>query len=320
MLELEIDRLKEIDGSLKEQLKEAGFKSIKDIVIRGPVEVAKSANLSLGEAAHLCHNASLLLEQLGVIPNSISNTGNNNSTTAKEYITTGSVEMDRLLGGKGVEIGAITEFYGRSWSGKTQICLSLCVMVQKLHSDNKAIFLDTEGKFRPERVSQIAQKKGLNSDKYLQNTKHVRVYNTARLETVIQQDCCSEIAKDSGVKLLVVDSVTSLYRAEYGERHMLSQRQHQLLKVLHILQNMANSYNIAVVITNQVQTTPNEWTNNSDIPIGGNVIAHTSTFRIRLCGSNPDKMWAMLVSSPCYPQDDISFAINEAGIVDVVDN
>lgn len=110
--------------------------------------------------------------------------------------------MDRLLGRKGVETGAVTEFYGHYGSGKTQICLSLCVMVQQLHPDNVAIYLDTEGKFRPERLSQIAQKKGLDSDKYLQNIKHARVHNTARLETVIQQDCCSEIDKDSNVKLL----------------------------------------------------------------------------------------------------------------------
>jgi DNA repair protein RadA len=317
MSELEIDRLKEIDGSLKNQLKEAGFNSIKDIVIRGPVEVAKSVELSLGEAARLCNNASLLLEQLGVIPNNISNIGNNNSTINREYIKTGSVELDRLFGGKGVETGAITELYGHYGSGKTQTCLSLCVMVQQLHPDNTAIYVDTEGKFRPERLSQIAQKKGLKSDRYLQNVKYARVHNTARLETVIQQDCCSEIDKDSDVKLLVVDSITSLYRAEYGERSMLSQRQHQLLKVMHVLQNIAHVHNIAVVITNQIQTTPDGWTSNSDIPIGGNIIAHASTCRIRLRGSNPDKMWATLVSSPCYPQDDINFAITDRGIVDI---
>src|SRR5215203_5393300 len=156
MLELEIDRLKEIDGSLKDQLKEAGLNSIKDIIIRGPVEVAKSAKISLGDAARVCNVASLLLERLGVIPN---NACNNNSTTNKEYIKTGSVELDRLLGGKGVETGAITELYGHSGSGKTQTCLSLCVMVQQLHPDNKSIYIDTEGKFRPERLSRIAQKK-----------------------------------------------------------------------------------------------------------------------------------------------------------------
>jgi DNA repair protein RadA len=86
---------------------------------------------------------------------------------------------------------------------------------------------------------------------------------------------------------------------------------------MHSLQNMAQVYNIAVVITNQVQTSPDELRNTSDVPIGGNIIAHASTFRIRLCGSNPDKMWATMVSSPCHPRDDISFAIDERGLVDV---
>jgi DNA repair protein RadA len=85
---------------------------------------------------------------------------------------------------------------------------------------------------------------------------------------------------------------------------------------MYILKNISHAHNIAVVITNQIQTAPIEWTKNSDIPIGGNVIAHTSTFRIRL----RDRMWAMLVSSPCYPQDDVSFAINDGGIVDVAED
>ena len=83
-----------------------------------------------------------LLQQLGVIPNDISKTGNNNPTPNKEYIKTGSAELDRLLGGKGVETGAITEFYGHSGSGKTQICLSLCLMAQQMVKsyDNHPIF------------------------------------------------------------------------------------------------------------------------------------------------------------------------------------
>ena len=186
MLAFEIDRLKEIDDPIKDQLKEAGFNSIKDIVIRAPVEVAKSTQLSLEEAANLCNNASLLLEQLGVIPNDISKASNNNPTPNKEYIKTGSAELDRLLGGKGVETGAITEFYGHSGSGKTQICLSLCLMAQQLHPDNKAIYIDTEGKFRPERIAQIAHKKGMDANKSLQNIKVVRVLTSARLETIIQ--------------------------------------------------------------------------------------------------------------------------------------
>ena len=130
MLALEIDRLNEIDDSIKDQLKQAGFNSIKDIVIRGPVQVAKSAEIAMEEASSICNKASLLLEQLGIIPNNISEVGNNNSTFNKEYIKTGSTDLDSLFGGKGIETGAITEFYGHSGSGKTQICHTLCVTIQ----------------------------------------------------------------------------------------------------------------------------------------------------------------------------------------------
>jgi hypothetical protein len=89
--------------NLKGAAQKSGFKSIKDIVIRGPVEVAESANLSLDEASYLCNIASLFPEQIGVIPNNISNTGSDSSLAEMEYITTGSVELDKLLGGKGVD-------------------------------------------------------------------------------------------------------------------------------------------------------------------------------------------------------------------------
>src|SRR5215208_7500700 len=102
MLTLEVDGLEEVDNSLREQLKKAGFDSVRDIVIRGPVQVAKLANLEMEEASDICNKASLLLEKSGVIPNGICEVHNNNFTSKKEYIKTGSSEMDSLFGGKGI--------------------------------------------------------------------------------------------------------------------------------------------------------------------------------------------------------------------------
>jgi DNA repair protein RadA len=259
----------------------------------------------------------LLLERLGVIPNYVSEDSNNRLTLNKEYIKTGSAELDSLFDGKGIESGAVTEFYGQSGSGKTQICHTLCVAIQQLHSENKAIYIDTEGKFRPERIAQIANEKGLDCTKVLSNIKSARTLNSSRLETILRQECSSHIAKESNMKLLVVDSIASHYRAEYAGYSMLSQRQHQLNKIMNLLQNMAQVYNIAVVITNQVlNSTHGNW-GNSDKPIGGNIMAHTSTFRIQLHGSNPDCLNSKLISSSCYPQSEKPFAINKGGIANV---
>jgi DNA repair protein RadA len=116
MLALEIDRLNEIDDSIKDQLKQAGFNSIKDIVIRGPVQVAKSAEIEIDEASSICNKASLLLEQLGAIPNSISS--NNSCTFNKEYIKTGSAELDSLFGGKGIETWSSHRILRPIWKWK----------------------------------------------------------------------------------------------------------------------------------------------------------------------------------------------------------
>ena len=122
------------------------------------------------------------------------------------------------------------------------------------------------------------------------------------------------------MKLLVVDSIASHYRAEYAGYSLLSQRQHQLNKIMNLLQNMAQAYNIVVVITNQVLNTTDGIWGNSDKPFGGNIMAHSSTSRIQLRGSNPDCLNSKLISSPCYPQSEKPFAINEGGIADVGKN
>ena len=188
---------------------------------------------------------------------------------------------------------------------------------RQLHPDNKAIYIDTEGKFRPERLAQIAQEKGLDCRKVLSNIKSARTLNSPRLETILRQECSSHIAKEPNTKLLMVDSLTSHYRAEYAGYSMLSQRQHRLNKIMNLLQNMAQVYNIAVVITNQVLNSTDGTCRNSDKPIGGNIMAHSSTFRIQLRGSNPDCLNSKLISSSCYPQNEKPFAINEGGIADV---
>src|SRR3989344_5040728 len=89
------------------------------------------------------------------------------------YITTGSKNLDGLLGGKGVEGRAITEAFGAYGSGKTQVGLSLAVNVQlppeQGGANGKAVFIDTEGTFRPARIKQIAEKIGADGEKVLKN-------------------------------------------------------------------------------------------------------------------------------------------------------
>ncbi|KAK7070461.1 recombinase rad51 [Halocaridina rubra] len=111
-------------------------------------------------------------------------------TTATEFhqkradlvqLTTGSKELDKLLGG-GIETGSITEIFGEFRTGKTQLCHTLAVTCQLPlemgGGEGKCLYIDTEGTFRPERLLAVADKFGLDGSQVLDNIACARAYNS----------------------------------------------------------------------------------------------------------------------------------------------
>src|SRR3989344_4964001 len=124
-------------------------------------------------------------------------------------ITTGSKNLDSLLGGKGVEGRAITEAFGAYGSGKTQVGLSLALNVQlpveQGGANGKCVFIDTEGTFRPARIKQIAEKIGANSEKVLKNIFVARAFNSDH-QILLLEKIGEMIKNGEPIKLLVIDS------------------------------------------------------------------------------------------------------------------
>jgi RecA/RadA recombinase len=84
-----------------------------------------------------------------------------------ERLTTGSENADYLLGG-GLELGAITQFYGASGVGKTHLCHLVCLL---LPPQFQAVYIDTEGTFREEKIKSIAKARGLEWQNALANVQ-----------------------------------------------------------------------------------------------------------------------------------------------------
>ena len=193
------------------------------------------------------------------------------------YITTGSKNLDNLLGGRGIESKAITEVFGAFGSGKTQIALSLAVNVQ-LPKENggangKAVYIDTEGTFRPERVKQFAAGIGANPEKVLKNIFVARAFNSDHQILLI--DKIAEMIKNGEpIRLLIIDSLTAHFRAEYSGRGQLADRQQRLNRYLHDLMKLAENRNLAVLVTNQVMANPAMMFGDPTTPIGGNILGH----------------------------------------------
>jgi len=238
-----------------------------------------------------------------------------------QYITFGSKALDELLGGKGVETGSITEFFGEFGSGKTQIAHQLAVNVQlsvdKGGLEKGAVYIDTEGTFRPERVIQMAKAKGLDPEKVLKNIKVARAYTTE--QQMMFAEKIEDLIKEENfqVGVVVVDSLTSLFRAEYVGRGSLAERQQKLNQHMHTLQKLADLYNFAVIVTNQVMAKPDMLFGDPTAAIGGHIVGHNSTYRIYLRKGKKNTRVARLIDSPHLPEGESVFLIDEEGIKDV---
>jgi DNA repair protein RadA len=232
-------------------------------------------------------------------------------------ITTGSTSLDELIGG-GVETMAITEMYGRFSSGKSQLGFQLAVNVQKPADQGGlsggVLFVDTEATFRPERIVQLAEAQGMDPQAVLKNIQVARAENSDH--QIILMERAEDVIQKNNIKLVIIDSLTSHFRADYLGRGALSERQQKLNKHMHDLQKLSEKYNLAVYVTNQVMDNPGILFGDPTTPIGGHVLAHMSTYRLYVRKSKDDKRIARLVDSPNMPEGEAVFRVTPGGLTD----
>ena len=235
-------------------------------------------------------------------------------------ITTGSRALDQLLGG-GMESMSITEAFGEFRTGKTQLAHTLCVTCQlptRLGGANgKAIYVDTEATFRPERIHSIALHNNLDPALALDNIVVARAF-THEHQAYLLSQVAAKMAEDQ-FSLLVVDSITALFRVDFSGRGELAERQQKLAKMLSQLIKIAEEFNVVVYITNQVVADPggaSMFVADPKKPVGGNILAHASTTRLSLRKGRGDQRICKIYDSPSLPEVECVFSISEQGIVD----
>jgi DNA repair protein RadA len=250
----------------------------------------------------------------------------NNRRRSIERISTGSERLDGLLAG-GIETKAVTQFYGGSGSGKTQICHIMCATVSQNNIrgglDARSIYIDTEGNFRPERIIEIATARGFDVDLTLENIIPYSPIDVKEQERIIEKEIYNDLNendKSRRVKLIVVDSPVALYRSEYVGRKMLSERQQKLYKFMMSLMQLSQKYNLAVVVTNYATTVPDSTMDQDESckPYGGNVMGHATSYGIHLSriATETGIFRAQLVKSSYHPWGEVSFMIKSHGILD----
>lgn len=317
VVEMEIEDIEGVGPTTARKMKEAGISSVMELATSVPDELASDLGGSKETAATFIMGAQRLLRESGVLDNEFT-TADIELEKRRSLLrcTTGARALDELLLG-GIETQAITEFYGEFGSGKSQICHTLCVTSQQPQEESGlgggVIFIDTEGTFRPERVDQIARARGLKSDEVLKKIAICKAYNSSHLELIVKS--MGKYIEDFKAKMIIIDSIISLHRAEFAGRGTLADRQQRLNGIMHKLVRIAEIYNVAIVVTNQVQSTPDTFFGDPTKPAGGHVIGHASTYRIYLRKAGNDRI-ARIVDSPYHPYDDVRITVNEKGIDD----
>jgi DNA repair protein RadA len=308
----DLEDLPGVGEATAEKLRAAGYGDMTTIAAAIPAELSEVADISLDAAGKIINKAkdSITLEY---------STGWDILERRKNIgrITTGSKNLDDLMGG-GVETQALTECYGKFSSGKSQVGFQLSLNVQlpkdKGGLEGKAVFIDTEGTFRPDRIKQMAEAAKMDPKEALGNILVMRAENSDHQVLIV--DKLENILEKENVKLIVIDSLTSQFRADYIGRGALGERQQRLNKHIHLLQRLSDRFNLAVYFTNQVMDNPAILFGDPTTPIGGHIIAHAATYRIYLRKGKESKRIARMVDSPNLPEGEAIFRVMPEGVRD----
>ncbi len=340
MAEDDLEDLPGVGPATADKLVDAGFDSYQGIAVASPAELSNTADIGESTAGDII-NAAREAADVGGFESGAA------VLERREEIgklTWGVQEVDDLLGG-GLETQSITEVYGEFGSGKSQVTHQMCVNVQLPREygglEGSAIFVDSEDTFRPERIDDMVR--GLRDEvlealfeawdveggpddegamedlveAFLDDIHVAKAFNSNH--QILLAEKAKELASESQddakpVRLLCVDSLTAHFRAEYVGRGELAERQQKLNKHLHDLMRIGDLYNTAVLVTNQVASNPDSYFGDPTQPIGGNILGHTSTFRIYLRKSKNNKRIVRLVDAPNLADGEAVMRVEDGGL------
>lgn len=308
-----LEELPGVGPATLEKLKEAGYDDLLSIAVASPGDLAETVDVGITTAQKIIIAARKAADVGGFETGDVLLARRQNL----KRILTGSKALDELLGG-GVETQAITEAFGEFGSGKTQLAHQLAVNVTLPEDEGglngQSLFIDTENTFRPERIVQMAEHKSLDGNEVLKKIRVARAFNSHHQMLLAEK--AFELAKEHPIRLLIVDSLTAHFRAEFVGRGTLANRQQKLNTHMHTILKFGDQANAAIYVTNQVQSKPDTFFGDPTRPVGGHIVGHTATYRLYLRKSKVPKRIARLIDSPSLPEGEAVFNVTEDGVGD----
>lgn len=216
-------------------------------------------------------------------------------------IPTGCRPLDTLLGG-GLHPKIMTQLYGPAGSGKTNVCLQALYSCVKL--GKRVVYIDTEGGFSEKRLEQMC---GKDTKKVLENTYLHNVTDFAQQGEVIRG------IKNEEVDVIIVDSMTALYRLE-KDGDTFHEINLELGRQLSVLLDYARNNKIPVLVTNQVYS---DFNSGEIEPVGGDLLKYSSKIIVEL-QKHDNSVRRCILKKHLFKkeEDDAQFKIIERGLVE----
>ncbi|MBP2145770.1 DNA repair protein RadA [Methanofollis sp. W23] len=319
---LDLEDLPGVGPTTADKLREAGYATVESVATASPADLAEAAEIGEASAKKVIKGARELADIGGF------KTGIAVLEDRKEVkkLKTLVPEFDDLLGG-GMETKSISEVYGEFGSGKSQIAHQMAVNAYLPEEfgglEGSCVYIDTENTFRPERIEQMVRGleiEGYDVPPFEEFLEHIHVakgYTSDHQMLLVEsaRDLATEMKEtEYPVRLIIIDSLTAHFRAEYAGRGTLSVRQQKLNRHMYDLAKLAEEFNAVALVTNQVQSNPGVFFGDPTKPIGGNIVGHAAKFRLYLRKSKGGRRIAKLVDSPNLPEGEAAFVVEEGGL------
>jgi len=232
---------------------------------------------------------------------------------SKPRLKSGIETLDKALLG-GLMVGSIVEFYGKASGGKSQACCHYAVRsllpLEEGGLEGEVVWLDSEKSFSPRILRANAKRWGLDPDVALGSIRSVGIVTTHHLEQLFER--IPKLCVEENIKVVVIDSLTGFFRAEYSGLSSLAPRQQRINAFLNQMRRVAMATDVMFLYTNQAVSKPGLFAV-ANAPVGGHVVAHASDYRFMSSEGAKGKRRLILKDNAGLPNFEVNMSIGWGG-------
>ncbi|MFW9877246.1 MAG: helix-hairpin-helix domain-containing protein [Candidatus Thorarchaeota archaeon] len=315
----DLERLDGIGPSLAQKLIDSGFRTIISIASASPNELQSIEGITSSFAKRLIKSASGQSDGLGLY----FRRGKDmiQDYEKQEYLTSGCSSFDELLNG-GFCTQKLYEVWGMEGTCKSnlmnQLICTTALPKSKGGLGGGAIYIDTDNALSLNRIRSVAPRFELDPEDVIENISRVSPFNSDALKYICRNELSEELSQ-TGARLIIVDSIATHFRSEYGSmRQLAPERQQKALQVLQAIKKNARIFNAVAVITNQAVGDP------SGYGVGikhamGLAVGHASEIRIHLSVKSKSRREIMIYIEKAIdlPNKETVLQITDTGFYDL---